>query len=301
MYGLVRMLSLLPDPPATWGAIILFMAAVSALLGVAFAIAQHDLKRLLAYHSVENIGIILMGLGLAMLGRSLHRTDWVVLGMAGCLLHVWNHSFFKSLLFFCAGSVLHGAHTLQTDRLGGLAKAMPQTALLFLVGAVAICGLPPLNGFVSELLVYLGLLRGLTTPTRAGSAAAMAAPVLAMVGALALACFVKVYGAVFLGQARSAQAARAHEAPLSMRAPAMIGSPTGCPPVRPPPHPWATCCPSGPSVPPPSACWPRSSWPAPCCRVAAGRRSARSARGTAATPAPPLACNTPLRRSPTRS
>lgn len=222
IYGLVRMLSLLPDPPAAWGALILLLATISALLGVVFAIGQHDLKRLLAYHSVENIGIILMGLGLAMLGRSLHRPDWVVLGLAGCLLHVWNHGLFKSLLFLCAGSVLHSAHTRQIDRLGGLAKTMPWTALLFLVGAVAICGLPPLNGFVSELLVYLGLLRGATEQSRGRSAVLLVAPVLAMVGALAVACFVKVYGAVFLGNARTQAAAHAHESPISMRGPALV-------------------------------------------------------------------------------
>ena len=168
IYGLLRMLSLLPNPPAAWGGLILLLAACSALLGVVFALGQHDLKRLLAYHSVENIGIILMGLGLAMLGRSLDRPTWMVLGMAGCLLHVWNHSFFKSLLFFCAGSVLHSAHTREIDRLGGLAKRMPSTAFLFQIGAVAICGLPPLNGFVSELLIYLGLLASVVAPTGGG-------------------------------------------------------------------------------------------------------------------------------------
>ena len=111
IYGLVRMLSLLPDPPSVWGGLILALGAVSGLLGVAFAIGQHDLKRLLAYHSVENIGIILLGLGLAMLGRSAGRPEWVVLGLAGCLLHVWNHGLFKSLLFLSAGSVVHAAHT----------------------------------------------------------------------------------------------------------------------------------------------------------------------------------------------
>ena len=222
IYGLVRMLSLLPNPPAAWGGLILLLAAVSALLGVVFAIGQHDLKRLLAYHSVENIGIILMGLGVALLGRSLHRADWVVLGLAGCLLHVWNHSFFKSLLFLGAGSVLHSAHTREIDRLGGLAKTMPWTALLFLVGAIAICGLPPLNGFVSEVLVYLGLLRGVVVPGSGGSAMVLVAPVLAMVGALAVACFVKVYGAVFLGSARTPAAAQAREVPLSMRGPGLV-------------------------------------------------------------------------------
>ncbi|MEX0775069.1 MAG: proton-conducting transporter membrane subunit [Phycisphaeraceae bacterium] len=224
IYGLVRFLSLLPHPPSAWGGLILVLGAVSGLLGVAFAIGQHDLKRLLAYHSVENIGIILMGLGLAMLGRSAGRPEWVVLGLAGCLLHVWNHGLFKSLLFLGAGSVVHATHTRQIDHLGGLARTMPQTAAMFLVGAVAICGLPPLNGFVSELLIYLGLLRSGTTDGApgGGSAAVIAVPVLAMIGALALACFVKVYGAVFLGQARTHAAGHAHESPATMRWPMLV-------------------------------------------------------------------------------
>ncbi len=188
---------------------------VSGVLGVAFAIGQHDLKRLLAYHSIENIGIIVMGIGLAMIGRSLGRADWVILGMGGSLLHVWNHALFKALLFLSAGSVIHSAHTREIDHLGGLAKAMPWTSLCFLVGSVAICGLPPLNGFVSEFLIYLGLFGTLVPrggPTYAG--AAFAAPALALIGALAVACFVKVYGAVFLGSARSEHARHAHESPL---------------------------------------------------------------------------------------
>src|SRR5206468_9092957 len=165
IYGLVRVTSLVPDPPLEWGGVVLALGAVSGVLGVAFAIGQHDLKRLLAYHSIENIGIIVMGLGLALLGRSLGRADWIVLGLAGALLHVWNHALFKALLFFSAGSVIHTAHTREIDHLGGLAKAMPWTALSFLVGAVAICGLPPLNGFVSEFLVYLGLFGTLANDT----------------------------------------------------------------------------------------------------------------------------------------
>src|SRR5439155_6213990 len=125
---------------------------------------------------------------------------WVVLGLAGCLLHVWNHGFFKALLFLGAGSVVHAVGTREIDRMGGLAKRMPRTALLFLVGAVAICGLPPLNGFVSELLVYLGLFQAAAARDgRWWIATAFAAPALALVGALALACFVKAFGAVFLG------------------------------------------------------------------------------------------------------
>jgi len=219
IYGLVRWLSLLPDPPAAWGSLILILGAASGLLGVLFAIGQHDLKRLLAYHSVENIGIILMGLGVAMLGRSTGHPEWVALGLAGGLLHVWNHSFFKSLLFLCAGAVIHSARTRRIDRLGGLAKTMPWTTACFLIGAVAICGLPPLNGFVSEWFVYLGLFK---TALSGGAAAMLGVPVLAMVGALAVACFVKVYGTVFLGAPRTRGAAHAHEAPRSMRLPMVV-------------------------------------------------------------------------------
>jgi hydrogenase-4 component B len=220
IYGLVRITSLFPNPPLEWGALVLGLGTVSGVLGVAFAIGQHDLKRLLAYHSIENIGIIAMGLGLALIGRSLGRVDLMILGLCGALLHVWNHAFFKSLLFFTAGSVIHQTHTREIDLLGGLAKTMPITAWSFLIGAVAICGLPPLNGFVSEFLVYLGLFGSLGDaqgPTLWG--AAFAAPALAMIGALAVACFVKVYGVVFLGTARSDYARRASESPAFMLVP----------------------------------------------------------------------------------
>ncbi|MCF7955079.1 MAG: hypothetical protein K9M75_04690 [Phycisphaerae bacterium] len=222
IYGLLRFLSLLPDPPYLWGGVILLLGAISGLLGVVFAIAQHDLKRLLAYHSVENIGIILMGLGLAMLGRSANHPEWIVLGMAGCLLHTWNHSLFKPLLFLSAGSVVHSVNTRNIDSLGGLAKKMPWTAAMFVVGAVAICGLPPLNGFVSELFVYLGLLGTMISDGSMGAAAVIVVPVLAMIGALAVACFVKVYGAVFLGNSRTEATVHAHESPVSMRVPMII-------------------------------------------------------------------------------
>lgn len=220
IYGLVRFLSLLPDPPYLWGGLILLLGGISGLLGVCFAIAQHDLKRLLAYHSVENIGIILMGLGVALLGRSAGQPKWVVLGLAGCLLHVWNHCLFKSLLFLSAGSVVHTVHTRQIDALGGLAKRMPWTAAMFVTGAVAICGLPPLNGFISELFVYFGLLNMVVA--RHSVLAVLAVAVLAMIGALALACFVKVYGAVFLGNARTEASEHARECPWVMRVPMMV-------------------------------------------------------------------------------
>jgi hydrogenase-4 component B len=218
VYGLLRTLSLLPPPPPGWGIAVLLLGSASALYGVAFALGQHDLKRLLAYHSIENVGIIVMGLGLALLGTSAHQPVWAALGIGGCLLHVWNHGLFKALLFFGAGSVLHGTGTRDIEQLGGLGRSMRGTALLFGLGALAICGLPPLNGFVSELLIYVGLFRvaGDAVPGP-WAAAALVAPVLAMVGALAVACFVKAWGSVFLGHARSAAAAGAHESPPSMR------------------------------------------------------------------------------------
>jgi hydrogenase-4 component B len=227
VYGLMRITSLLPAP-VEWGAVVFLLGAVSAVLAVAFAIGQQGLKRMLAYSSVENIGIVFMGLGLAMIGRSLDRVDLIVLGLAGAVLHVWNHSLFKSLLFFCAGSVVHAAHTRDMDRLGGLAKRMPWTSLCFLAGSVAICGLPPLNAFVSEFLIYLGLFATLGSDHHALlSGAALGAPVLALVGALAVACFVRAYGVVFLGVPRSEKAALAHESRPTMLAP-MAALVAGC-------------------------------------------------------------------------
>jgi hydrogenase-4 component B len=223
VYGLFRIMSLLPQPPLEWGGILLALGGVSGVLGVVFAIAQHDLKRLLAYHSIENVGIIVMGLGLALLGRSLGRLDLIVLAAGGALLHVWNHAIFKALLFLSAGSVIHGTHTRDLDHLGGLGRRMPYTALAFLIGAVAICGLPPLNGFISEFLIYLGLFGSLSADHGSGAAlAALAAPALALIGALAVACFVKVYGVVFLGNARSTHASGAHESGPSMIAPMAV-------------------------------------------------------------------------------
>jgi hydrogenase-4 component B len=220
IYGLVRLSSLFAHPPLWWGGSVLALGAISGILGVAFAIGQHDLKRLLAYHSVENIGIIFLGLGTALIGRSLGRGELIVLGLAGALLHTWNHGVFKALLFLSAGSVLHATGTREIDHLGGLARRMPSTATYFLVGAVAICGLPPLNGFVSELLVYLGLFHSVSaTSDRLWLAGAFAAPALALIGALAVACFVKVFGAAFLGEPRSDRARHAHESSRVMLGP----------------------------------------------------------------------------------
>ena len=223
VYGIVRVCTFYSEIPLSWGLFVLAMGTISAILGVAFAVGQHDIKRLLAYHSIENIGIIIMGLGLALIGRAVNQPLWVLLGICGGILHVWNHALFKSLLFFGAGSVIHAVGTRDIDVMGGLSKRMPATASCFLVGAVAICGLPPLNGFVSEIMIYLGLFHVATTSeTTAASAAVFAAPGLALVGALAVACFVKVYGIVFLGAPRSEQAANTHEAGRAMIGPMLV-------------------------------------------------------------------------------
>jgi hydrogenase-4 component B len=216
IYGIVRFSGWLPLPAGA-GWVVLALGAASSVLGVAFALAQHDLKRLLAYHSVENIGIILLGLGLAILGRQVSGSEWGALAIAGGLLHVWNHGVFKALLFLGAGSVLHATGTRHMSSLGGLWRAMPWTASLFALGAAAISGLPPLNGFVSEWLVYLGLFDAAESRGPAAWVAVPAAISLAITGALALACFVKVVGIVFLGLPRSKQAEHAHECGPSMR------------------------------------------------------------------------------------
>lgn len=216
IYGLVRFSGWLPVPPQA-GWVVALLGVTSAVLGVAFALGQHDLKRLLAYHSVENIGIILIGLGFALVATGQDNAPWGRVALAGGLLHVWNHGLFKSLLFFAAGSVLHATGTREMSRLGGLWRAMPWTASLFALGAAAISGLPPLNGFVSEWLVYLGLFDATTANGPAVWAAVPTAILLGVTGALALACFVKVCGVVFLGAPRSEAAEQAQDCGPAMR------------------------------------------------------------------------------------
>ena len=160
IYGLVRTLSFLGVPPMWWGWLLVTIGILSGVPGVLYALAQHDLKRLLAYHSVENIGIIIIGLGVGVIGWSANMPVVAALGFAGGLLHVVNHALFKGLLFLGAGSVFHGTHTLEIDHLGGLIKKMPRTALFFLIGAIAISGLPPLNGFISEFVIYMASFQG---------------------------------------------------------------------------------------------------------------------------------------------
>lgn len=222
VYGLFRTLSFFHGVPLWWGCIVLALGVISGVAGVAFAIGQHDLKRLLAYHSIENIGIIFMGLGVALIGQNIGSKATMLLGMSGALLHVLNHAIFKALLFLGAGSVIHATGTREIDLLGGIARRLPRTALLFGIGSVAICGLPPLNGFVSELLIYLGLFQGIQREGGAAAATALAAPALALVGGLAVACFVKVYGVIFLGVPRSDQHVARHEAGWQMLLPMLL-------------------------------------------------------------------------------
>jgi len=217
VYGILRFSGYLPDPPLWWGALLIVLGLLSGLMGVAAAIGQRDLKRILAYSSIENVGIILLGVGLALVGRTVGAREWVVLGLGGALLHVLNHGLFKPLLFFGAGAVIHGTHTRDVEALGGLARRMPLTFLGFLAGAWAICGLPAFNGFLSELTIYMGLFRAALSPSTAVCVlGVLAAAGLAMIGALAVACFVRALGALFLGTARSEKAIHAAEAPVSM-------------------------------------------------------------------------------------
>ncbi len=218
IYGLVRALTVLGMPPNWWCWTLIAIGAISGVLGVLFALAQHDLKKLLAYHSVENIGIITLGLGVGLLGMNMKMPALAILGFAGGLFHVINHAVFKGLLFLGAGSVLHATKTGHIDLLGGLIKRMPITGLTFLVGSIAICGLPPLNGFVSEFLIYLGVFKnGLGERFASIIPALVVVGSLSLIGGLALACFTKAFGVIFLGEARSNHAKEAHEAGFFMK------------------------------------------------------------------------------------
>ncbi len=218
IYGLTRVLfDFMGTPPNWWGVTLLSVGTVSAVLGVLYALMQHDLKRLLAYHSIENIGIILMGLGASLMFLHSGHPMLATLALLAGLYHTINHAVFKALLFLGAGAVLHATHTRDMEHLGGLAKRMRWTALFFLIGAAAISALPPLNGFVSEWLTYQSLLNGFgTTDSLLRLMFPIAGALLALTSALAAACFVKAFGITFLAQPRSDHARNAQEATFSM-------------------------------------------------------------------------------------
>ncbi len=222
IYGILRLYALLDLHTPLFGEIVVIAGMVSGVLGVVYALGQHDLKRLLAYHSVENIGIILIGIGLGMIGVSTGNPIMAVLGFAGGLLHVLNHSIFKSLLFMGAGIVIRKTGTRSIDALGGLLKNMKITGITFLIGSLAISGLPPFNGFVSEFLIYLGGFKGVVLDKTAFVLSLLSIVSLAVIGGLALACFTKVVGVVFQGEPRSRAAEDVDEKGLTMLVPMLV-------------------------------------------------------------------------------
>ena len=219
IYGLVRVCAFgLGVPGLSWGVIVVALGGVSAVLGVLYALMQHDLKRLLAYHSIENIGIILLGLGAGMMALAYGRSDVASVGVAASLYHVMNHAVFKALLFLGAGGVVMTTGTRRIEEYGGLLRRMPWTALWFLIGAMAISGLPPLNGFASEWLTFQAFLfgfRGSDQPL-VHFLFPLGGALLALTTALAAACFVKAFGITFLALPRSVAARGATESPMVM-------------------------------------------------------------------------------------
>jgi len=220
IYGIIRfVIFLLGVNSSWWGVLILILAVISCLVGVIYALMEHDIKRLLAYHSVENIGIILLGVGLAMFFTSLGLSYLAVFSLIAGLYHLINHAIFKGLLFLCAGSVYKATGTRDIEKLGGLIKTMPYTAAYFLLGAMAISALPPLNGFVSEWLTLQAFFLGALNVTGGVKLfLGICAGLLALTSGLAAACFVKAFGITFLAQPRSHYAKEAKEVSLSMKA-----------------------------------------------------------------------------------
>ncbi len=212
VYGVLRIVSQMSDPAQihTAGVVILGAGVVTGLWGVILAAMQNDVKRLLAYSSIENVGVIFIGLGIATLANAAGNATIMNLALCGALLHTINHSLFKSLLFFGAGNIYSQMHTTLLDRFGGVAKHMPVTAILFLLATMAICALPPLNGFVGEFMIYLGMLGsvrdGINTLYAAGGLMA-----LALIGGIVVLAFTKLYSTVFLGSPRHHHVAESEE------------------------------------------------------------------------------------------
>jgi formate hydrogenlyase subunit 3/multisubunit Na+/H+ antiporter MnhD subunit len=219
IYGFVRIAFDLLGPPAWWWALPpIVLGAITAVLGLLYAVLDRDLKRVLAYSTIENVGLIFVALGLALAFRANGFAQAAAVALTAALLHVLNHSWFKSLLFLGAGAVLHATGRRDLDGLGGLIRTMPRTAIFFLVGALAISALPPLNGFVSEWLLFQSVLAGPMLPQASLRFAVPAiGAMLALAAALAAACFVRVYGTAFLGRPRTVEAARAHDVPLAQQ------------------------------------------------------------------------------------
>lgn len=223
IYGIFRVLMFVQHDMMTIGITIVVISVISGVLGVMMAIMQHDLKRLLAYHSIENIGIIGMGTGLGMVGLATGNQILSLFCFGGGLLHVFNHSLFKSLLFFSAGSVYKASGTRDIEQLGGLIRNMPKTSVLFLTGSLAICGLPPFNGFISEYLIYAGMFKSLSAANLYQSILILGTIVaLSLIGGLAVFCFTKAFGITFLGVPRTRKASEAKEVSKAMLLPQYI-------------------------------------------------------------------------------
>lgn len=220
IYGILRVLTYIHHDLLDIGLFILFVSLFSGIMGVSMAIVQHDIKKLLAYHSIENIGIIGIGIGLGVIGIAVKMPILAVLGFAGGILHILNHSLFKSLLFFTSGSVYKQTHTRNIEQLGGLIKKMPKTAIFFLLGAIAICGLPPFNGFISEFLIYSGMFKSLQAGNLLTNIVILFTfSGLAIIGGLAIFCFTKVFSIIFLGNPRSEKVEQVTEVETSMLIP----------------------------------------------------------------------------------
>ncbi len=219
IYMMIRIfMDIMPDAPIWWGVVVLIIGCVSSVLGVLYALTEHDIKKLLAYHSIENIGIILLGFGASLIFWSLDMKPLAITALIAALFHTLNHAVFKALLFLGAGSVISQTHTRNIENYGGLIKYMPQTAFFFLIGAMAISALPPFNGFFSEWMTFQSLFTGIRTlNTGVQWVFIFAAGSLALTGGLAAACFVKAFGATFLARPRSKEAKHAKESGISLR------------------------------------------------------------------------------------
>lgn len=219
IYMFIRMfMDILPDAPLWWGVVILILGAISSLLGVLYALTEYDIKRLLAYSSIENIGIILLGLGGSLVFWSLDMKPLAVLSLVAALFHTLNHAIFKALLFLGAGSVISQTHTRNMEEYGGLIKYMPQTALFFLAGSMAISALPPLNGFFSEWMTFQSLFSGIMASSISVRwVFLLAAGSLAFTGGLAAMCFVRAFGITFLARPRSEHVRHARESGFALR------------------------------------------------------------------------------------
>lgn len=219
IYGMIRFfVMMLISAPAWWGGLILVFGIISCLVGVIYALMEHDLKKLLAYHSVENIGIILLGVGAALFFATRGIISVAALAMCAGLYHLVNHALFKGLLFLCSGSVYKATGLRDMEKMGGLIKVMPATALFFLIGAIGISALPPLNGFVSELLTFQAFFSGIVQLQGAVKIfMVVSAAALALTSGLAAACFVKAFGITFLALPRSIRAQDAKEVSFSMK------------------------------------------------------------------------------------